>query len=506
MKLSKGKSVITLLMDHWSISPLQLQTAKVLAMLVLYIHILSCFWWLWKAAGMGEEDVQAFLDNQSWATSKPPPLLSTADGKIEAYLISVYVTTMTLTTVGYGDISADNSMERLGYVLLFIVGAFVWGNLLAEVGEIHSSASEREREKTAKVQKTLGFLVDHHCPPKLRHNIISWTSFHEEHNDDNLLKKKMIDELPPALQRGLVRHLYGRYVSLVPIFAYIERSEDGDKTNDEIQEAFLNEIFLQLAYKTYTPGEVLINFSDPPDELLIIVDGKVQVEFEHPSVQRHSIVLKEGDFIGDMGLVGEEDWAMTTCFNFPPAQVDAYPERTEIKVCTHSTSFVVVLELTREAFQDTLAASSVVTKGAVDEFVNKWKKTRAAACEDPAGAYSMEQLLRWDHFASKFKKKARHDKALEENTQWKFAKSQKSAKQLTKEPAASSPHASPYGVGGDSAQLQLDLKLLESRMDTRMQQMEARLEGLLKQLLRAGGAGSPVPQTPDQLLAAVEDA
>lgn len=27
-----------------------------------------------------------------------------------------------------------------------------------------------------------------------------------------------------------MRHLYGRYVSLVPIFAYIERSEDGDKT------------------------------------------------------------------------------------------------------------------------------------------------------------------------------------------------------------------------------------------------------------------------------------
>ena len=31
------------------------------------------------------------------------------------------------------DISADNSMELLGYVLLFIVGACVWGNLLAEV-------------------------------------------------------------------------------------------------------------------------------------------------------------------------------------------------------------------------------------------------------------------------------------------------------------------------------------------------------------------------------------
>jgi hypothetical protein len=38
------------------------------------------------------------------------------------------------------------------------------------------------------------------------------------------------------------------------------------------------------------------------------------------------------------------------------------PHAEALQVCTHSTSFVVVLELTREAFQDTLAASSVVTK------------------------------------------------------------------------------------------------------------------------------------------------
>ena len=64
--------------------------------------------------------------------------------------------------------------------------------------------------------------------------------------------------------------------------------------SDDIQEAFLNEIFLQLVYKTYTPGEVLINFSDPPDEMLIIVDGKVSVEFDHPTVQRPGLVLNQG--------------------------------------------------------------------------------------------------------------------------------------------------------------------------------------------------------------------
>ena len=54
-------------------------------------------------------------------------------GKMEAYVIAIYITTMTLTTVGYGDISANNTPERVGYVLFFIVGAFYWGNLLAEV-------------------------------------------------------------------------------------------------------------------------------------------------------------------------------------------------------------------------------------------------------------------------------------------------------------------------------------------------------------------------------------
>ena len=42
-------------------------------------------------------------------------------GKLEAYSIAVYVVTQTLTTVGYGDTSADNTAERVGYVLFFIL-------------------------------------------------------------------------------------------------------------------------------------------------------------------------------------------------------------------------------------------------------------------------------------------------------------------------------------------------------------------------------------------------
>jgi len=130
-KLGKGESLVTVVMDYWNISPKQGKAMKILLQLMLVIHILSCLWWLWKVLGMAENEVGDFLDAQAWGQYERNDLI-TIRGKIEAYVISAYVVTMTLTTVGYGDISADNTSERVGYIIFFITGAFVWGDLLAQ--------------------------------------------------------------------------------------------------------------------------------------------------------------------------------------------------------------------------------------------------------------------------------------------------------------------------------------------------------------------------------------
>ena len=130
-KLGKGESLITVVMDYWNISPKQGKAMKILLQLMLVIHIISCLLWLWKVLGMTENEVSDFLDAQAWGQYERNDLI-TFRGKIEAYVISAYVVTMTLTTVGYGDISADNTSERVGYIIFFIIGAFVWGDLLAQ--------------------------------------------------------------------------------------------------------------------------------------------------------------------------------------------------------------------------------------------------------------------------------------------------------------------------------------------------------------------------------------
>jgi CRP-like cAMP-binding protein len=369
MKLGKAGPLVLKIMDYYNISPKQGKTLKVGVMLLGGIHMISCVFWLWKVVGSCEGTdsdgnplldpatykcpaLEQFLDDQDWGAN-PRNGLETSQGKLEAYIISVYVITMTLTTVGYGDIAAYNTAERVGYTVLFIVGAFIWGTLLAEINDIHVSSSAREQERMCKVQKTLEFLVQNDVPSNLRTTIIQWTRFHEDNQDDHGFKQEVIHFLPPNLQKELVRHLYSRAVSRVPVFAYLESVDDNCSAADALQEMFVSEVFILFEYKTYTPGDILINFSDSADRLVIILSGKLLVEFEHSKIDRDDITLGPDQCFGDMAILQEmgmrRDWADSSSFNFLPHDTDTH-EHTEIRVSA-AYDYVVTVQLHADKFK-----------------------------------------------------------------------------------------------------------------------------------------------------------
>ena len=42
------------------------------------------------------------------------------------------------------------------------------------------------------------------------------------------------------------------------------------------------------------------------------------MDFEHSTIQRQRMTLRDSEYIGDMAILGERDWASSTCFHFPP--------------------------------------------------------------------------------------------------------------------------------------------------------------------------------------------
>jgi hypothetical protein len=191
-------------------------------------------------------------------------------------------------------------------------------------------------------------------------------------------------------------------VSRVPIFNRLTNIFDNDHA---IVRSFLSDIFLEFEYKMFSPGEALIKFSDPADRLICLVDGRVDIEFEHPNIQRDPLSLQRGDYIGDMALLGVRDWAESTRFFVPKSD----PEPTDIQVTAGPSEFVVVLELTAEAC-DGVLRKSTVTQAHVAEFLEQWKGDRAEACTDVKQSKSEMRAVRsWEIIATKVQRRWRSD-------------------------------------------------------------------------------------------------
>lgn len=157
--------------------------------------------------------------------------------------------------------------------------------------------------------------------------------------------------------------------------------------------------------------QVIVKFHEEADRLLIVCQGKVHIEFDHPEIHRHPMRIKEGEYLGDMALLGEKDWAKSTCFHFPPSE-DKSGHPTEIRAAACPMSFVVVLQMSTRVFQEILSAAPAAVRVNVNDFHEKWCQNRAAlGAADPREQYAMEHLRSWAHIVSLLKKARAHESA-----------------------------------------------------------------------------------------------
>jgi hypothetical protein len=312
--------------------------------------------------------------------------------------------------------------------ILMVLGAFIWGTLLAEVGDLHQSSAAKEQEKLVFVQSTLDFLEEQDVPGPLKKDIVQFTRFYMEHNSKNVNKKQMIQTLPDKLQRKLIHHCYHGLINKVPLFAHLHQTAEGEDSAN-----FLSDLWEFLNYSTFVPGAEIVSYGGEPDRLVIFVSGKAHLQTEsHPqqmdeeqgkggqqpresgrSVRfgksdagqrkdgppspNHGPAmgtreLRAGDYIGDMTLLGHKEWGVSTMLESETLG-DAEHDYTEIRVAAHEYSFVVCLEISAEGFQKCRDKASFATKVAINEFETAWNNART----DPTLA---KVLLRWTRITS----------------------------------------------------------------------------------------------------------
>lgn len=121
-------------------------------------------------------------------------------------MTSFYFTITTITTVGYGDISGGTSAEKIGAILLMLLGVISFSFASASLASIFSEFDNKGVTFKDKMAMLNRLQAEYDLPLKLCSNIVKNLSSSFEKQKDE--KAEFVEDLPPGLRNELCVHMY----------------------------------------------------------------------------------------------------------------------------------------------------------------------------------------------------------------------------------------------------------------------------------------------------------
>jgi len=226
---------------------------------LLCSHWIGCLWYITAYI----EDADA-----NWVKSTGVDSYSSLDDAgvttYDKYIASWYFSVMTMSTIGYGDISPVTSAERIVCSLMMLVGAGIYAYV---VGSITSTVSNMEAS-TRRYQELMdmlnSFLEMNNITDELR--VQGRAYMRTRQAQGNLTDwRELLNEMSPDLREAIARETHPGWALTSPFFA----------TADEDFQAKAASLFTEV---TFPRGEKIIEIGQPIDSLFVIKRGVVAVK------------------------------------------------------------------------------------------------------------------------------------------------------------------------------------------------------------------------------------
>jgi hypothetical protein len=266
-------------------------------MMPMLVHLIACGW---MALGSG--------------TSGPD------QDKLLEYVKAFYWSMTTLTTVGYGDISAKTPYQMLYAAFTQLIGVGVFGFILSNVASLLSRLDAAREHHMDNLDQIEAFMNSYSIPIDVRSKVRGYYHYlWKEHK--GRLDRSMLDNLPGKLQSELNFSINRSVIERVPFLKTASRE-------------LLEDIMLALDHRVYVPGERIFRAGDKGDCLFMIHAGVVDIQ---TADGKHIAALKEGAVFGEVALISDSPRSATARSNtycdlyaLPKENffriVDAYPQ------------------------------------------------------------------------------------------------------------------------------------------------------------------------------------
>jgi hypothetical protein len=205
--------------------------------------------------------------------------------KSRQYIDAMYFVMMTLTSVGYGDITPKNVSEKWYCYMLMYCTAFVYAYVIGVFADMVAARRMDRNKFDMKMRQVFEFLEHCECPEELQNSAKSFYN-HRFPRKTLFDEQSIYDELPPKFTKALVLHRFERAVHSVPFFR---------QASDEC----VVDICREFRGMPAQAGDVILQKGEHNHELVILEYG--EAVGKDGSV---ATTYRSGSFFGEMEFLG----------------------------------------------------------------------------------------------------------------------------------------------------------------------------------------------------------
>ncbi|CAK0805160.1 unnamed protein product, partial [Prorocentrum cordatum] len=240
-------------------------------MMLLLLHSMACFWRLMQcdiglhvASGAGQEHPDTYCQGGDWW---------------HAYVSDMYWVTMTLSTVGYGDIHPYNTMARVFAMFVMFLSPIFFGSVVAALSKVIDRLFD---EKVESCVATMSQFMRRHSVPLGLQRKVERSLRQALGNEVNVapLDPELFARLSPALQRTFSFAILSSTIGRFPLFRGAIHS-------------FVAELAQAHMLVHCSAGDLVGEAGQLVEDLVFVVNGALVARFTASWADRLDVPIEE---------------------------------------------------------------------------------------------------------------------------------------------------------------------------------------------------------------------